>query len=242
MTRRRRPPSQGWKTFLHNHADGIASMDLFLVPTISFRLVYGFLILQHARRELLWLGVTAHPSAEWIAHQLAQAYGWQLRDASFATGIAPMAMRFSAGCEPWVSEIGRSHHDRPGRTDVRSGSSDRSDGIALTMSLCLASAISGICSIRTRNITTRHAHTYHYGRMRRSLALCRPSVRRSPCLFWVGCITNISAREFPTGTTGATAQVAMERAQLPLAITHSRAYIVLADRKSEEFAATASDA
>jgi transposase InsO family protein len=77
MVRRRMPPSQGWKTFLRNHADGIASMDLFLVPTISFRLLYGFLILQHSRRELLWLGVTAHPSAEWIARQLTEAYGWQ---------------------------------------------------------------------------------------------------------------------------------------------------------------------
>ena len=67
MARRRMPPSQGWKTFLRNHADGIASMDLFLVPTISFRLLYGLLILQHSRRKLLWLGVTAHPSAEWIA-------------------------------------------------------------------------------------------------------------------------------------------------------------------------------
>ena len=60
MARRRRPPSQGWKTFLRNHADGIASMDLFLVPTISFRLLCGFLILRHSRRELLWLSVTAH--------------------------------------------------------------------------------------------------------------------------------------------------------------------------------------
>ena len=76
-TRRRTPPSQGWKTFLRNHADGVASMDLFLVPTISFRLLYGFLILQHARRELLWLGVTAHPTAEWIAHQLTEAYAWR---------------------------------------------------------------------------------------------------------------------------------------------------------------------
>jgi hypothetical protein len=48
----------------------IASMDLFVVPTISFRLLYGFLILQHSRRELLWLGVTARPSAHWIARQL----------------------------------------------------------------------------------------------------------------------------------------------------------------------------
>jgi transposase InsO family protein len=77
MAKRRRPPSQGWRTFLRNHADGIASMDLFLVPTISFRLLYGFLILQHSRRELLWLGVTAHPSAEWIARQLTETYGWQ---------------------------------------------------------------------------------------------------------------------------------------------------------------------
>ena len=68
--RRRQSASQGWKTFLHNHTDGIASMDLFVVPTISFRLLYGFLILQHSRRELLWLGVTEHPSAEWIARQL----------------------------------------------------------------------------------------------------------------------------------------------------------------------------
>jgi transposase InsO family protein len=77
MAKRRRPPSQGWKTFLYNHADGIASMDLFVVPTISFRLLYGLLILQHARRELLWLAVTAHPTAEWIARQVTEALGWR---------------------------------------------------------------------------------------------------------------------------------------------------------------------
>src|SRR5258708_769375 len=78
MARGRRPPSQGWKTFLHNHADGIASMDLFVVPTISFRLLYGLLILRHDRRQILWLGVTAHPTAEWISHQLTEAYGWKV--------------------------------------------------------------------------------------------------------------------------------------------------------------------
>jgi transposase InsO family protein len=52
-------------------------MDLFVVPTISFRLLYGFLILRHSRREILWLGVTAHPSAQWIARQLTEACGWQ---------------------------------------------------------------------------------------------------------------------------------------------------------------------
>jgi len=55
MAKRRRPPSQGWNTFLRNHADAVASIDLFVVPTISFRLLYGFLVLWHSRREILWL-------------------------------------------------------------------------------------------------------------------------------------------------------------------------------------------
>jgi transposase InsO family protein len=66
-----------WKTFLRNHADRIASMDLFVVPTLSFRLLYGFLILCHGRRQILWLGVTAHPTAEWVARQVTEACGWE---------------------------------------------------------------------------------------------------------------------------------------------------------------------
>ena len=94
MSKRRRPPSQGWKTFLHNHAEAVASIDLFVVPTISFRLLYGFLILRHARRELLWLGVTTHPNAEWLARQLTEAWGWNeppryiIRDRDSAYGDA----------------------------------------------------------------------------------------------------------------------------------------------------------
>jgi len=65
-----------WKTFLRNHADGIAAMDLFVVRTVSFRLLFGFLILRHDRRRILWVGVTAHPTAEWIARQLTEAFGW----------------------------------------------------------------------------------------------------------------------------------------------------------------------
>jgi transposase InsO family protein len=94
MAKGRRPPSQGWKTFLHNHAEAIASMDMFVVPTISFRLLYGLLILRHSRRELLWLGVTVHPNAEWIARQLTEACGWNelpryiIRDRDRAYGAA----------------------------------------------------------------------------------------------------------------------------------------------------------
>ena len=77
MAKRRRPPSQGWRTFLRNHADGIAAMGLFVVPTLSFRLLYGLLILRHDRRKMMWLGVTAHPTAEWIARQLNEACSWK---------------------------------------------------------------------------------------------------------------------------------------------------------------------
>jgi transposase InsO family protein len=77
MARNRRSPSQGWKTFLRNHADGIASMDLFVVPTVTFKLLYGLLILKHGRREIIYLSATAHPSAEWISRQLTEAYGWE---------------------------------------------------------------------------------------------------------------------------------------------------------------------
>src|SRR5260221_6272986 len=76
MAQRRGGPSPGWRTFLCNHADGIACMDLFVVPTLSFRRLYGLLILRHRRRQIKWLGVTANRTAEWIARQITEACGW----------------------------------------------------------------------------------------------------------------------------------------------------------------------
>jgi transposase InsO family protein len=76
MVRRRRPPSQGWKTFLRNHAAGIASLDLFVVRTISFKLLYGLVILRHARRRLVSISVTNNPTAQWIAGQVTDAFPW----------------------------------------------------------------------------------------------------------------------------------------------------------------------
>jgi hypothetical protein len=74
MIRKQRPPSQGWKTFLRNHAAGIASIDLFMVRTISFKLLYGLVILRHARRRLVSISVTNHPTAEWIAGHVIDAF------------------------------------------------------------------------------------------------------------------------------------------------------------------------
>ena len=77
MIRRREPPSQGWRTFLHNHAPDIAAMDLFVVPTIGFSLLYGLVIVRLGRRELVWANVTTNPTAEWIARQLTEAFPWE---------------------------------------------------------------------------------------------------------------------------------------------------------------------
>jgi transposase InsO family protein len=76
MVRRRRPPSQGWRTFVRNHAVDIAAMDLFVVPSIGFDLLYVFVVVRLDRRDLVWINVTANPSAEWIAHQITEAFPW----------------------------------------------------------------------------------------------------------------------------------------------------------------------
>ena len=76
MCRHSRPPSQGWRTFLSNHADGIAAVDLFVLPTIAFRILYCLVIIRHGRRIWLSFGVTANPTAEWIARQITEAFPW----------------------------------------------------------------------------------------------------------------------------------------------------------------------
>jgi hypothetical protein len=70
------PSGQRWSTFLRNHSSQIAAMDLFVVPTIGFNLLYVLVIVRLARRELVSLTVTAHPTAEWIAQQITEAFPW----------------------------------------------------------------------------------------------------------------------------------------------------------------------
>jgi transposase InsO family protein len=76
MIKRRGPPSQGWRIFLRNHAPEIAAMDLFVVPTIGFDLLYAFVIVRLDRRGIVWINVTTNPTAEWIARQLTEAFPW----------------------------------------------------------------------------------------------------------------------------------------------------------------------
>ncbi len=76
MVKRCGPPSQGWLTFLRNHAPNIAAMDLFVVPTIGFDLLYALVIVRLERRDLVWINVTANPTAEWVARQITEAFPW----------------------------------------------------------------------------------------------------------------------------------------------------------------------
>jgi hypothetical protein len=76
MVKRSGPPSQGWRTFLRNHAPDIAAMDLFVVPTIGFDLLYALVVVRLARRDLVWINVTTHPTADWIARQITEAFPW----------------------------------------------------------------------------------------------------------------------------------------------------------------------
>ena len=77
MVRGRKPPSQSWRTFLRNHADAIAAIDMCVVPTVTFERVFAFWVLGHGRRQLLWFEVTRHPTAQWLARQIVEAFPWE---------------------------------------------------------------------------------------------------------------------------------------------------------------------
>jgi hypothetical protein len=91
VRRRGTPPSQNWRTFLRNHAEGIAAIDMFVVASASFRLLYVMIILAHDRRKIMRTAVTEHPTAAWLSRQVTEAFPWDTapryllrdRDASY---------------------------------------------------------------------------------------------------------------------------------------------------------------
>src|SRR5579872_2296729 len=71
---RRGDPDKKWQVLLQNHREVIAAMDLFTVPTVTFRVLYCFFVIEHERRKILHCNVTQHPTAEWIVQQLREAF------------------------------------------------------------------------------------------------------------------------------------------------------------------------
>lgn len=94
MPRRCGSPSPGWRAFLRNHTAHIAAVDLFVIPTIGFKLLYGLVILRLEGRRLVLINATANPTAEWIARQITEAFPWDkaprylIRDRDTSYGVA----------------------------------------------------------------------------------------------------------------------------------------------------------
>jgi hypothetical protein len=126
MPRHRRPPSQTWRTFLANHVDQIVTADFFIVPTVTYRLLFVLVILAHQRRHVTHVAVTAHPTALWIAQQLREAfpedsaprYLLHDRDHAFAA--------FATATGLGIQELSTARRS-PGRRHTWSGSSAPSD-------------------------------------------------------------------------------------------------------------------
>jgi hypothetical protein len=108
LRRRRNPPSQTWRTFLTNHRKQMASMDFFIVPTATFRVLFVFIVLSHDRRRVMHFNVTDHPSEEWTAQQIRAAFPWEaprylIRDRDAIFGGASVALTESMGIEEVVT-------------------------------------------------------------------------------------------------------------------------------------------
>ena len=104
MPRRRKPPSQAWRTFLDNHVKSLVSVDFFTVPTALFHVLFVFVVLAHDRRRILSINVTSNPSAAWVANQVVQAFPWETAHAiCYGTAMASTAHASAVGCRTLAS-------------------------------------------------------------------------------------------------------------------------------------------
>jgi len=115
VRRRRRPPSQTWRTFLTNHVTSMVSMDFFTVPTLTGRVLFVLVLLSHHRRQMVHVRITEHPTAAWTAQQVIEAFPedsaplWLLRDRDaiygelFRRRVVGMGIRevVTAPSSPW---------------------------------------------------------------------------------------------------------------------------------------------
>jgi hypothetical protein len=197
MVRHPGRPGQSWATFLRNHADGMAAADLFVVPTVGFKLLYGLVILSHGRRRLLHQAATDHPTAEWVARQIVEAFPWDEapqylvrdRDAVYGEVVKrrlrglgirdrPVAPR-----SPWQNAF----------VERLIGSYDVS---VLTTWSCLARhTFTGSCP-RTPAITTRPVRTLLSGRMHRSAGPSTGLAGSLPSPWSAACTTDTLESNF----------------------------------------------
>jgi len=172
MARRGGGSSQTWKTFLRNHGAGVAAMDFLVVPTVGFRLLFVLVILRHQRRRLISLSVTGNPTAEWIVHQITDAFPWNdapdhmIRDRDGSYGHAVVRRLTSMGI--------RDHPTAP-RSPWQNGHAERLIGSIRRE--CLDHIVV-LGEAHLRRILTAYA-TY-YNDVRTHLALGKDAPARRP--------------------------------------------------------------
>jgi putative transposase len=107
-----------WRAFLHNHREVIAAMDFFTVPILSFRVLYGFFVIEHGRRRIPYFQVTAHPTSDWVVQQLREAFPFPVRIAMwFSIAIPNSARRCYSSCEAVASSRSERAYRVRGRTE-----------------------------------------------------------------------------------------------------------------------------
>ena len=172
MPRKRPAPDeavrQRWRTFLANHLGQAAGIDFFLIPTLTFRLLFGFVVLSHDRRRIVHFGVTEHPSGEWTRRHLLEAFPYEsaprflhrdrdsIYDRSFRAAVKAI------GIDDVPSAPGR-----PGKTRSPKESSARFAASCSTTSSSSGNLTRAECSERTSSTTTLRAAISRSTRTRR---------------------------------------------------------------------------
>jgi transposase InsO family protein len=168
MVRRRGPPSQIWKTFLRNHVPHIGAIDLFVMPTVGFELLYGLMIVRLQRRHLVWINATTNPTANWIARQITEAFPWEqvprylIRDRDASKGHAVLRRLAAMGIR-----------DRPTapRSPWQNGHAERLIGSIRRE--CLDQLVI-LGEVHLRRVLAAYAEYYNGLRTHRSLAKDAP--------------------------------------------------------------------
>ena len=202
MVRGRTPPSQSWRTFLRNHMEVIAAIDMCVVPTLTFERLFAFLVLSHGRRQLLWFEVTRHPTAEWLARQITEAFPWTsaptylVRDNDAAYGHVFTSRLRAMGIRdrpisprsPWQNGYAGAP-DRHCAPRVRGSDAVvwRGAPEANSWSACTPSTI------------MNRARTYHCTRMRHCIVQSNGLVPSLLCPSWVDCIIATRGYDFREG-------------------------------------------
>ena len=159
---------QSWKTFLQNQAEGIASVDLFTVPTIWFEQLYAIVILNHARRKIVCMTVTDHPTAMWLAQQITEAFPW---DSAPRFLIRDNDVKFGAVFKRRVRAMGIRDRPTSFRSPWQNGYAERVIGTIRRE--CLDHMIV-VNEAHLRRVLSAYATYYNSARTHRSLAKDAP--------------------------------------------------------------------